>query len=206
MFKTAFLLVWRQKAEIFINSAFVVLAWLFVGLVLGKDMLMSKSLSSLLDSFFWVIFLFSITLSSTRFFREDMEDGTVSLLKTEPDVIDVFIFSRLIVLGGVNIFNALLSLGALALMAGFFSVSIALKLFLMLPGIVGIFLFVQMICLSHKNASQLLPLLIWPLITPFFIFATATGSNSLPYWILGALSAFLGPLCFWGMRFCFRFL
>lgn len=205
MIKTAFLLLWRQKSDFFINVAFVALAWLMGGLVMGETLSQGLSSQGMLETLFWIIFLFSHTLACTSFLKEDLEDGTITLLKTEPDQIDLFLVSRLSVLIFLNTLNAMLSLIILSFMVPVPSL-LFFKVGAMLPGIVSLFLLIQVVCVAHEKASQLGPLLIWPLLIPFFICASQTGQAISPLWGLAGLSAFLSPLCFWGMRFSFRFL
>tara|TARA_A100000171_G_C2119158_1_gene139706 strand:+ start:373 stop:981 length:609 start_codon:yes stop_codon:yes gene_type:complete len=201
MIKTSLLLLWRQKSEMLTGLAFLLLAWFFIGILSIQD-----SFSVLQYQYiFWLVFLFSASFSSVHAFKDDFEDGTLALLKTESgSVLDLFIFSRLILLLFINTLNSLVSFCCLSLFIESFLWELALKVLLVLPGVISLFLMAQALCLSHKNTSQMFLLIVWPLAVPFFLFATASSQEG-SFVFLVSLSTFLSPLCFWGTRFILRF-
>lgn len=202
MFRTSFTLLLRQKTDVLIHCAFIILAWFLMALISRQGPLEGAPFVG----FFWLLFLFSLTLSLDQAFQEDREDGTLELLTTEPRILELFLLTRLVTFLCLNGLYVFLSFGFFYMFTDLFSVFMIARALVMLPGLVCLFLFVRVLCLSHQTSAQLLPLLVWPVSVSFFLFASAPESEEHICWILGALSSFLGVLCFWGMRFALRFL
>lgn len=206
MFKTSFLLLWRRKSSLFTHAIFIGLAWFFAVLVGGEAFLSPASGSSfsfLIHHCFWVIYLFSMAMSGDSLFKEDLSDGTLVLLKGETAKTDIFLLARFVAHFCASAFHVFVSLGIVLMLSGNFSWDLVARAFLVLPGMLALIFLMQSLCYSHQNMRLLLPLLVWPFMIPFFVFASQIAPEPYTYWILAALSCLMLPLSFWGTRLFF---
>lgn len=204
MLKTSFLLLWRRKSFFLTHMTFILFSWFLILLIGGGDLAVLRENNmpfASLQDFFWVIFLFSMTLSGESLFREDQSDGTLALLSGEPEKRDLFLGGRYVALLCLNVLYGFVSCCCLSLLQGYFALQIFLKCCCVLPGFLALLFLMQSLCLDQSHRSSLMPLLVWPFMIPFFIFATQSGGQMKTYGILVALSGLMLSISYWGVRF-----
>lgn len=166
--------------------------------------------SSIIFSFFWIIFLFIITLNFSRFLRDDYEDGTLDLLRLSPFAFEWLLMIKFLAQWGRLMAPLLLFLSIIIGIIGGNAIETYTPLLLCF-GLSSLFLcattaFISILTLGGKSSAYLGPLLSLPLNIPILIINQIPISLTSKFIYLAGFLSLIFPFFFfakhwiWGLK------
>lgn len=178
------LLALRHRAELMNPIVFYFLTVFLFGLVLGAD---RAALPGFAAAMSWVAVLLAATLSLTRLFEPDFEDGSLELLLLAPAPLTALVAAKLLahwLAAGLPLLFAALVAAALLGLPGAAITALAATLLLGMPVLYLIGTVLAALTVGLRAGGLLLALLLLPLAVPVLVFAVgavAAAGRGLPF-------------------------